>query len=126
MSGATSHSHAAEPLHLDVKSNPVAGTPGQTPTAEAIRAQLEKILASDALVRSKGLCRFLQFAVEQKLRNRSVRLKEYLIGVAVFERGEAFNPGTDPIVRVQARRLRSKLNLSYETEGCADFVLVEL
>jgi len=36
-------------------------------------------------------------------------LKEYLIGVTVFQRGETFNPGTDPIVRVQARRLRSKI-----------------
>jgi serine/threonine-protein kinase len=64
--------------------------------------------------------------VEQKLRNRSVRLKEYLIGVMVFQRGEMFNPGTDPIVRVQARRLRSKLTLYYETEGRQDLVVIEL
>jgi serine/threonine-protein kinase len=98
----------------------------QIPPRERVQDQLHKILASRTFARSKELCRFLQFAVEQKLRNRSVRLKEYLIGVTVFERGESFNPGTDPIVRVQARRLRSKLTLYYETEGCADSVLVEL
>jgi len=87
---------------------------------------VNRILKSRIFYRSKELCRFLQFAVEQKLRNRSVRLKEYLIGVMVFDRGEAFNPGTDPIVRVQARRLRSKLALYYETEGRADSVLIEL
>ncbi len=87
---------------------------------------MERILASEGFVRSKGLCRFLQFVVEQKLRNQSVRLKEYLIGVTVFDRGEAFNPGADPIVRVQARRLRAKLNLFYETEGQADPVQIEL
>ena len=126
MSGTPSHAHAAKPLHLDVETGPSAGALGQTPSAEAVRAQLERILASDAFVRSKGLCRFLQFAVEQKLRNQSVRLKEYLIGVAVFDRGEAFNPGADPIVRVQARRLRAKLNLFYEKEGRTDLVQIDL
>jgi adenylate cyclase len=98
----------------------------QTPPADSIHQQLKRILKSPIFSRSKELCRFLQFAVEQKLRNRSVRLKEYLIGVTVFERGETFNPGTDPIVRVQARRLRSKLSLYYETEGSGDTILIEL
>src|SRR5258708_3155646 len=98
----------------------------QTPSSDAVHQQLHRILKSRIFSRSKELCRFLQFAVEQKLRNRTVRLKEYLIGVTVFERGENFNPGTDPIVRVQARRLRSKLSLYYETEGRADTVVIEL
>ncbi|HUJ23008.1 MAG TPA: hypothetical protein VLX58_15865 [Bryobacteraceae bacterium] len=92
----------------------------------SVQDQLEKILRSKAFSRSKELCRFLKFVVEQTLRNRSVRLKEYFIGVTVFERGETFNPGTDPIVRVQARRLRSKLRLYYETEGLGDSVSIEL
>jgi adenylate cyclase len=95
-------------------------------TAELVDQQLQRILHSPIFSRSKELCRFLRFAVEQKLRNRSVRLKEYLIGVTVFQRGETFNPGTDPIVRVQARRLRSKLTLYYETEGREDMVVLEL
>ncbi|HXI43085.1 MAG TPA: hypothetical protein VNH83_24095 [Bryobacteraceae bacterium] len=98
----------------------------QTPSGESVHQQLHRVLKSRVFSRSKELCRFLQFAVEQKLRNRTVRLKEYLIGVTVFERGENFNPGTDPIVRVQARRLRSKLTLYYETEGRADTVVIEL
>src|SRR5579864_9068400 len=91
-------------------------------TAELVQQQLQRILRSPIFSRSKELCRFLRFAVDQKLRNRSVRLKEYMIGVTVFQRGETFNPGTDPIVRVQARRLRSKLTLYYETEGREDVV----
>ena len=126
MSGATPHTPAATSLPLEVATESQPGGLAQTPSAEAVRAQLERILGSDGFVRSKGLCRFMQFAVEQKLRNRSVRLKEYLIGVAVFDRGEAFNPGADPIVRVQARRLRAKLNLFYETEGNADAVQIDL
>lgn len=105
---------------------PLAGAAPAGPTPDTIHQQLHRVLKSRIFARSKELCRFLQFAVEQKLRNRSVRLKEYLIGVTVFDRGETFNPGTDPIVRVQARRLRSKLSLYYETEGRADFVVIEL
>ena len=116
---------AVDPIASSLETFPPA-EPQQTLPRERVQDQLHKILASRTFARSKELCRFLQFAVEQKLRNRSVRLKEYLIGVTVFERGESFNPGTDPIVRVQARRLRSKLNLYYETEGGADSLLVEL
>jgi TolB-like protein len=104
----------------------LAGAPAAVPAADAVHQQLHRIIKSRIFARSKELCRFLQFAVEQKLRNRSVRLKEYLIGVTVFDRGETFNPGTDPIVRVQARRLRSKLTLYYDTEGRPDSVLIEL
>ena len=104
----------------------LAGPTPAVPTADSVHQQLHRVLKSRIFARSKELCRFLQFAVEQKLRNRAVRLKEYLIGVTVFDRGETFNPGTDPIVRVQARRLRSKLTLYYETEGCADSVVIEL
>ena len=100
--------------------------PPPAPTGEAVHQQLHRILKNRIFSRSKELCRFLQFAVEQKLRNRSVRLKEYLIGVTVFDRGETFNPGTDPIVRVQARRLRSKLTLYYETDGLADPIVIDL
>ena len=100
--------------------------PPPVPTAEAVQHQLHRILKNRILSRSRELCRFLQFAVDQKLRNRTVRLKEYLIGVAVFDRGETFNPGTDPIVRVQARRLRSKLSQYYETDGRADPILIDL
>ncbi len=103
-----------------------AGAAPAAPTPDSVHQQLHRVLKSRIFARSKELCRFLQFAVEQKLRNRSVRLKEYLIGVTVFDRGETFNPGTDPIVRVQARRLRSKLSLYYETEGRGDSVVIEL
>ncbi len=104
----------------------VGELPPPAPTAEAVQQQMHRILKNRIFSRSKELCRFLQFAVEQKLRNRTVRLKEYLIGVAVFDRGEMFNPGTDPIVRVQARRLRSKLSLYYETDGRAEAIVIDL
>lgn len=72
--------------------------------------------------------RFLTFVVETCLsgKNRPEELKETLIGVAVFDRDAAYDPKTDPVVRVEARRLRSKLQEYYERSGKDDSILIEL
>jgi hypothetical protein len=75
----------------------------------AVRAQLRKILLSEAFVRSRRMQRFLEFIVEETLAGRGDQLGEYCIGMAVFDRGADFEPALDPIVRVDARRLRVKL-----------------
>ncbi|MCC6860293.1 MAG: hypothetical protein IT158_17120 [Bryobacterales bacterium] len=72
------------------------------------------------------MSRFLRFVVEQALAGRGSELKEYLVGVEVFDRGEGYDPRVDPIVRVEARRLRSKLSAYYESEGAADPVRIDL
>ena len=117
---------AKEPSTLPREAYTLPTASDQEPAANSVQQQLQHILDNRTFSRSKELCRFLQFVVEEKLRSRSVRLKESLIGAAVFERGETFNPSTDPIVRVQARRLRSNLSLYYETEGVKDSVLIEV
>jgi hypothetical protein len=60
------------------------------------------------------------------LQDNPAPLNEYSLGVDVFERGEAFDPTTDTIVRVQARRLRSKLQKYYASEGQADPLVIDL
>ena len=70
--------------------------------------------------------RFLRFTVEQSLGGKCEQLKEYLIGLEVFDKRSSYDPRLDPIVRVEARRLRSKLKEYYETEGQADEVVIEL
>jgi len=77
------------------------GIPGQE-----IRAQLERVLRSRAFIQSHRIRRFLQFIVEESLLGQPHRLKEYLIGLEVFDRRDAFDPRVDSIVRVEARRLR--------------------
>ena len=101
-----------------------AGSPAVSP--QAVQRQLSKIVASHIFARSKQLCRFLRFVVEEALTGNADGLKESLIGTIVFERGELFNPGIDPIVRVQARRLRTKLEEYYETEGRRDLLVIGL
>ena len=88
--------------------------------------QLERILASEGFARAERMSRFLRFIVEQTLLGRGGKLKEYLIGVEVFDRRESFDPRTDPVVRGEARRLRVKLKEYYDTEGQNDLLRVLL
>ena len=77
------------------------------PTTELIRAQLEKILASEAFAESERLRRFLRFTVDLTLEGRGGEIKEYLLGVEVFDRGESFDPRTDAVVRLQAGKRKN-------------------
>lgn len=95
------------------------------PAAE-IRGQLDLILRSRAFIQSHRIRRFLQFVVEESLLGQPHRLKEYLIGLEVFDRREAFDPRVDSIVRVEARRLRYKLEEYYRTEGREDGIRIVL
>src|SRR6266536_4384361 len=89
----------------------------EVPRLDLVQRHLEKIVVSAEMRRSKKLCQFLRFTVEEVLRGHGSELKEYAIGVGVFRRGREFDTGADPIVRVQARRLRSKLEQYYQAEG---------
>src|SRR5215471_10775071 len=92
----------------------------------AIREHLAGVLSSAAFAQVDRLKRFLRYVVEETLAGRSEKLKEYPIGVEVFDRETSFDPRTDPIVRVQARRLRSRLSRYYEDEGRLDQMRIEL
>ncbi len=94
-------------------------------SAESVRTQLRKILSSSAFARSERLARFLNFTVEQTLSGRGENLKEFVIGVEVFDKDEKYDPRMDPIVRVEARRLREKLRKYYETEGLDDPLYID-
>lgn len=95
-------------------------------TASEVRAQLEQILRSRVFIQSHRIRRFLQFIVEESLLGQPHRLKEYPIGLEVFDRREAFDPRVDSIVRVEARRLRNKLEEYYRTEGREDYIRIQL
>lgn len=101
-------------------------TSGQTEADESaserfpaveVRSALDRILASRAFIHSHRIRSFLKFVVEECLAQRHHRLKEYLIGLEVFNRSDIFDPRVDSIVRVEARRLRAKLEEYYATEG---------
>ena len=90
-----------------------------------IREEVERVLRSVAFARSPRITRFLAFTVDQALSGMENRLKEYLLGVEVFGRPDSFDPRIDSIVRVEARRLRFKLERYYETEGRNDLIQIQ-
>ncbi len=71
------------------------------------------------------MVRFLRFAVEEALDGNAAELKENVIGTQVFDRPVSYDPRLDPIVRVEARRLRTKLRAYYEKRGQNDSVILD-
>jgi predicted ATPase len=100
--------------------------PAQAPHSSSIRAQLNRLLDSRTFANAPGLTRLLEHIVTQTIERRADQLKEYALGVDVFQRGTSFNPATDTIVRVSARRLRAKLEDYYRTEGQTDPIVIHL
>src|SRR5579859_3045678 len=88
--------------------------------------ELNRILASKAFRQADRLKRFLAFIVEETLAGRGERLKEFVVGVEVFGKPESFDPRNDPIVRVQARRLRTQLSRFYRDEAPESDLIIEL
>src|SRR6266849_2469424 len=95
------------------------------PSAE-IQEELGKVLASSAFSRPRRLARLLKHLVEHTLRGEEDHLKETVLGIEVFDRGQDFDPRTDPIVRIDARRLRARLAQYYSDEGAENPVLIVL
>jgi serine/threonine-protein kinase len=84
---------------------------------QAVRDHLERIVADDLFSGAARLCRFLRFTVESKISGREDQIKEFVIGREVFDRKDGYDPRLDPIVRVEARRLRAKLAEYYAGPG---------
>jgi TolB-like protein len=92
----------------------------------SVRQQLDRILASNPFLNARRPSQFLRFIVESTLAGEGNRIKEYLIGVEVFERPADYDPKDDPIVRIEAGRLRKKLAEYYSGPGANDPVVIEL
>jgi TolB-like protein/Flp pilus assembly protein TadD len=101
------------------------GRPAATPET-AVLQQLERILESKTFSQVDRLKRFVRFIVSEAAHGRGAELKEYVIGVQVFGKEASFDPRTDPIVRVQARRLRTRLVRYYREEGQSDELVIDL
>ena len=93
---------------------------------KAVKAVLDRILASRAFARSPRLRRFLRHVVDERLAGRADKLSGYAIGLDVFDRPADFDPTTDTIVRVEARRLRQTLDSYYAEEGVGDPIQVSV
>ncbi len=93
---------------------------------ESVKAALERLLASQTLGSAKRSAALLEFLVRAVLEGRARELKEYTLGADALGRGKDYDPRTDPIARVEASRLRGRLELYYATEGATDDVVILL
>jgi adenylate cyclase len=91
-----------------------------------VRAALERVLASRCFEQAARSSKFLRFVVEQTLAGQGDRLKGYTIAIEVFGRPPDFDAQSDPLVRVEAGRLRRRLTEYYADEGREDPVRIEL
>ena len=85
--------------------------------SELVREHLAAVLRSPEFADSPRLSRFLKYAVEQTIKGHAADLKEYRVGVDVFDRPDDYDPKADPVVRVEARQLRFKLAAYYAAQG---------
>ena len=104
----------------------IAATKQNGYTAELIQSEVDAILASDAFRRARRSSRLLTALVGYSLQNRGDDLKEYTLGVEVFDRTPAFDPRLDPIVRVEMGRLRKKLDDYYARDGAGRVIRIQV
>lgn len=97
-----------------------------SPERAVIENQLERLFASEEFASAPKMRALLRYLVDATLAGDVERLKGYAIGVDVFERGVDFDPATDPIVRVQAGRLRKLLDSYYNTSGKGDPLRIDI
>jgi adenylate cyclase len=96
------------------------------PAADDVRAQLDILLASPDLDAPARARRFLRYVVEETLAGRADRIKGYAIGTEVFERSSDFDAQSDPVVRIEAGRLRRALERYYLSSGLSDPVIITI
>lgn len=96
------------------------------PVEADIRTQLDRILASTEFSVPERVRQFLSYVVEQTLAGRSDRIKAYSVAVEVFGRDINFDIQNDPVVRIEAGRLRRALERYYLLAGNSDPVLIEI
>ena len=95
------------------------------PSSE-IRAQLERILTSPDFDVPERAHRFLNYVVTEALSGRANRIKAYTIAVEVFGRSASFDPQSDPVVRIEAGRVRRGLERYYLTAGSSDPIVITI
>ena len=113
---------------MDLKPSQDGEAPLQVPEfkIEEIREQVERLSRSVEFAKSPRALEFLQFVVEEAHAGRAATLSQQRIAKRVYGRTNGFDPSCDPIVRMQAGRVRRALEHYYLTEGNGDPVMISL
>jgi hypothetical protein len=97
-----------------------------TITPSALGALLDRIVGSSGFRRSFRLQRFLRYVTEEAVNSPGRPLKEIQVAMAVFDKDAGFEPRLDPIVRVEAGRLRLRLLEYYAERGEKESIIIEI
>lgn len=97
-----------------------------SPSQDSILAQLRRVLASEQFRGMERSSTLLRYLVQQGLGGQGTRLKEYTIATEALGKADSFDPRTDPIVRAEISRLRTRLERYYAGEGKGDAVVIVL
>jgi tetratricopeptide (TPR) repeat protein len=92
----------------------------------AVLAHVKGILATPEFTGSPQLAAFLKYIVNRKLAGDTEGIKAYSIATEALGRPPDFDPQNDPIVRVQAGRLRQALLIYYANPQADDSMRISL
>lgn len=95
------------------------------PSHEEVRAQLARILSSREFPSGGRGAAFLKYVTEETLQGRAHRLKAYSVAIEVFNRSADFSQD-DPIVRIEAGRLRRVIERYYLVAGQHDPIRIDI
>jgi hypothetical protein len=111
----------------DTEQTPLEEQMGKHPLwSEQVRAQLNHIVANPEFKVPDRLRKFLRYIVETTLAGKAEQIKAYTIALEVFERDETFDAHADPVVRIEAGRLRRALERYYLIAGQMDPIVIEI
>jgi len=108
------------------KNNATAESDQPTLDPDQVRQQLQRIMASAEFPATGQQRNFLQFVVAETLEGRTGEIKAYTVATRVFGRTPAFDQAVDPIVSIQANKLRRALERYYLVAGQNDPILIDI
>ncbi|MEJ2109432.1 MAG: hypothetical protein P8Z37_05870 [Acidobacteriota bacterium] len=92
----------------------------------SIQKQTERILKSPEFDATDAQRAFLRYVVEKTLSGQADEIKGYAVATEVFGRREDFDQATDPVVSIQANKLRRALERYYLVAGQNDRILIDI
>src|SRR5579863_9442087 len=113
-------------MQLEERNYRTSSVSNVTPGSEAAREQIDRLLASNTFHASEVLRRLLRFLSDKTFSGEAEDLKEYSIGLDALGKPPTYDPRQDAAVRLQASRLRQKLEDYYRNEGKSDSLVIEL
>ncbi len=93
---------------------------------DAIQQQFQRILASPDFDATRQQRALLHFVVSQTLAGNKHCIKGYTVATQVFGRDANFDQAIDPIVSIQANKLRRSLERYYLLSGKDDIIHIDI